>query len=314
MRTYEEINRSFKNVCVYRIGNHAGFFSEINNMIIAMIYCMENNMRFKLYSTDTQYCNDLWNDFFYQVVDQVTHPFHKNYNGRDFKIVKKSDFDQLEFSATRQYLDREFPDQEICLTQNIWPFIRNHKVYHPHYNVNSPYFYGEIINSGYQVIKNIWRYSRKTASQVFSIKNSIKIQTPYAGLHIRRGDKSREAGFKPLENYLKIVDDVTKQENYPVFIATDDQRVIGDIKKINPRRPVYHFIFPENNGFDMDKFTLQDKEQQRENIIQLFAEVEMLVQANLFVGTFTSNVGMFVGMARNGREIYGVDTNGWIVW
>jgi len=314
MRTYRSINNSFTDVCVYRIGNHAGFFSEINNMIMAMIYCMEHDIRFNLYSTDTMYCNDIWNDFFEQFIDQVNHPFHKIYNGRDFKIVKKSDFAAPEYESYKSYLDNEFPDQEICLTQNIWPFFRNHQVYHPHYHVNSAFFNGYILNVGYQVIQNIWHFKRRTREHVYGIQNSVHISTPYAGLHIRRGDKFNEARFKPLQDYLKIVDDVTKQENYPVFIATDDQRVIEDVKKINPHRPVYHFIFPENNGFDMDKFSVMTKEQQRDNIMQLLAEVDMLIKANLFVGTFTSNVGMFVGMARDGREIYGVDTDGWLVW
>jgi hypothetical protein len=314
MKTYGKTNRSFHNICVYRIGNHAGFFSEINNMIMAMIYCMENNIRFKLYSTNTLYCNDLWNDFFEQFIDQVNHSFHQTYNGRDFRGVRKVDFDKPAFETIRQYVDNEFPDQEICLTQDIFSSFRNHKIYNAQYQVKSPYFSGNILLVGHQIVRMIWNYNRKTRSEVYRIRNSIQINTPYAGLHIRRGDKAREARFKPLQDYLKIVDDVTKQENFPVFIATDDQRIIEEIRKINPKRPVYHFNFPENNGFDMDKFSVLTGEQQRNKILQLLAEVDMLVEAQLFVGTFTSNVGMFVGMARNGRESYGVDSNGWLVW
>jgi hypothetical protein len=314
MSPYSRPDRYFKDVCVYRIGNHAGFFSEINNMIMAMIYCYENKIKFKLYSIDTLYCDDLWNDFLNQFTDKVTHPFHQVYNGRDAEIVKKSDFDGPEFRDIRQYLDREFPDQEICLTQNIWPHFRNHKIYGSHHHVDTNVFRGYMINVGHQIINAIWSFTSRTRADVRYIKKSIRIDTPYAGLHIRRGDKLREAKFKPLQDYLKIVDTVTKQENFPVFVATDDQRVIEDIKKLSPKRPVYHFVFPENNGFDMDKFSVLNKQQQKQQIIQLLAEVEMLIEAQLFVGSFTSNVGMFVGMARDGREIYGVDTNGWVVW
>jgi uncharacterized protein (DUF111 family) len=117
--------------------------------------------------------------------------------------------------------------------------------------------------------------------------------------------------FKPLEDYLKILDKVTKQDNFPVFIATDDQRIIEEIKNISPERRIYHFIFPEKNGFDMAKFSELSQEQQRHHIIQLLAEIEMLVEADLFIGTYSSNIGMFVGMARNGKEIYGVDADEW---
>ena len=314
MKSYGHTNRSFKDVCVYRIGNYAGFFSEMNNMIMAMIYCLEKNLRFKLYSLSASYANNLWKDFFEQFIDEVTHPFHEFYNGREFKIVKKADFAQPEFEQIRQYLDREFPDQEICLSQNIWTSFRNHKIYNPQYQVNTPFVSGNMLHVGYQLVRLIWNYNRKTRSEIYSIKNTLRIPTSYAGLHIRRGDKSIEARFKPLQDYLNIVDKATNQENFPVFIATDDQRVISEIIKISPKRPVYHFIFPENNGFDMKTFTAKDKDQQRKEIIQLLAEVQMLIEAQLFVGTFTSNVGMFVGMARDGKEIYGVDSNGWLVW
>ena len=40
----------------------------------------------------------------------------------------------------------------------------------------------------------------------------------------------------------------------------------------------------------------------------------MLVKGDIFVGSFTSNVGMFVGMARNGKNIYGVDHEHRVVW
>jgi len=313
MGAYSKLNESFTDICIYRIGNHAGFFSEINNMIMAMIYCLENNKRFKLYSTNGLYCNDVWLDFFEHFTAHTTHPFHKEYNGREFKIVKKANFDKPETNNIRKYLEDEFPEQEVYLTQNVWPIIRNHKIYTPHYQVKSAFVNGNIIHAGYEIIKSIWRINRRTVKEVVSIKRSVNIPTPYAGIHIRRGDKSREAKFKPLDHYLKKIDHATNQENYPVFIATDDQRVITEVKKINPRRPVYHFNFPDNNGFDMDKFSVFDSQQQRNGIIQLLAEVEMLVEANLFVGTFTSNVGMFVGMARDAREIYGVDTD-WQVW
>ena len=35
---------------LYRIGSDAGFFSEYNNMVLAMVYCQRNNMRFLLSS------------------------------------------------------------------------------------------------------------------------------------------------------------------------------------------------------------------------------------------------------------------------
>ena len=234
MGNYTKLNESFTDICIYRIGNSAGFFSEINNMIIAMIYCLENNKRIKLYSLNGLYCNDVWLDFFDAFTAHTSHPFHKDYNGREVKVVKKADFDIPETKEIRNYLEDDFPQQEVFLTQNVWPIIRNHKIFTPHYQVKSPFVSGNIIHAGYEIIRSIWRINRRTCKEVVNIKRSTNIDKPYAGLHIRRGDKSREAKFKPLEHYLRKVDNATQKENYPVFIATDDQRAIAEIKKINP--------------------------------------------------------------------------------
>lgn len=47
---YKEVNESFKKVLIFKIGINSGFFSEYNNMILAMLYCLENRIQFKLSS------------------------------------------------------------------------------------------------------------------------------------------------------------------------------------------------------------------------------------------------------------------------
>jgi len=318
MRTrdeYLQINNSFQKICIYRIGNHAGFFSEINNMIIAMIYCLENSYRFEIYSTNTMYCNDIWQDFFYPFTQHATNPFHIKNNSREFRKIKLTDFNPQQDAQILEYLNSTFSGQdEIFLTQNVWTFIRNPRIFNPQHRVNKPFISGNTIHVAYQLVQSIWNYKPHIRKRIDDIKRSVKVETPYAGFHIRRGDKFREKDFTPIESYFNKLNQITKRDDYPVFIATDDQRIIGEIKDVYPNRRIYHFHLPQNKGFDMDNFQPLNKQQQADSIIQLLAEVEMLVEANIFVGTFTSNVGMFVGMARDGREIYGVDTNGWIVW
>jgi len=279
-----------------------------------MIYCLENKIKFQLYSINTMYGNDIWKDYFHEFTEHQLHFFHKTYNGREYGKVFKSDFDNSQNSEIKEYLEKTFYRQEICLTQNIWHNIRNHTVYNSWYKVNSDFLSGSILNVSHQIIKSIWKYNSSTSSKVQDIKNTLKIDHNYAGIHIRRGDKFKEVPVVALEKYLQTVDKATEQENYPVFIATDDQRIIEQVKTFNPKRVVYHFNCPDNQGFDMDTFSTLPAETQKNHIVQLLAEVEMLIEANLFVGTFTSNVGMFVGMARDGKDLYGVDTAGWIVW
>lgn len=52
---YRRINKSFKRVLIFKIGLNSGFFSEYNNMILAMLYCLENRFKFKLSSNGANF-------------------------------------------------------------------------------------------------------------------------------------------------------------------------------------------------------------------------------------------------------------------
>ena len=42
--------------------------------------------------------------------------------------------------------------------------------------------------------------------------------------------------------------------------------------------------------------------------------MEILRISELFVGTFSSNVGMFLGMCMEKERAYGVDFDEWLLW
>jgi len=314
MVSYSSLNHCNREICIYRIGNHAGFFAEINNLIIAVIYCLENNKRFVLYSENGLYCNDMWLDFFLPFTEHAKYSFQDNGARISGSLLQKSSLNKNEVTDVTKFLEDGVRNDVSVFSTLIWPFIKRKIIYIPSYQFKSQFLSENIIHAGYRIIQSIWHFNPVAHKKVLKIKQSLKIQTPYVGLHIRRGDKHTEVVFKSVEEYLIKVNKITKQLNFPVFIATDDQRVLNEIKKISPKRPLYYFQYPERNGFDMADFSSLNKEHQNDNIIQLLAEVDMLINADLFVGTFTSNVGMFIAMARDGKEIYGVDTEEWRIW
>ena len=62
---YKILNQSFPNRFVYHIGAAEGFFSEYNNMILSMLYCLEHKIQFNLYSKDANFKYDKgWSDYF----------------------------------------------------------------------------------------------------------------------------------------------------------------------------------------------------------------------------------------------------------
>ena len=38
---YQALNRTFRKELIFHLGSDAGFYSEFNNMILAIIYCLQ---------------------------------------------------------------------------------------------------------------------------------------------------------------------------------------------------------------------------------------------------------------------------------
>jgi hypothetical protein len=90
---YNVLNNSFKRTLVFHAGASAGFFSEYNCMILAILYCLKNKIRFVLYSKDANFgYKDGWNDFFKPFCKQTTCFIHKHLNVRLFKTRHQHGF------------------------------------------------------------------------------------------------------------------------------------------------------------------------------------------------------------------------------
>ena len=46
---YNEINNSFRETAIYRVGESQGFHSEVDAMMQSMLYCYHNKIKFVLY-------------------------------------------------------------------------------------------------------------------------------------------------------------------------------------------------------------------------------------------------------------------------
>jgi hypothetical protein len=304
---YQEINFSFKKKCVYRIGSGAGFFSEINNMVMAMIYCLENKLRFQLYSSGSTCGDDLWKDYFMPFTEHTEESVHYLFNNRPYIIIRQ--FYPLtvdELFAVKKILARQI------LTQDVWPYIRNN--YNVSYEVKTPYLNGKLTEVTFNLIECIWKYNDTTSNEIKTLTENLGINKEFASIHIRRGDKNKECPHTPVKSYFKIVDEVTGSRDYPVFLASDDYNVITEAKELYPDRIIYHFSFLDNIGYESATFQYKlSKELQKEKIIKFLAEIELLKKGNIFVGSFSSNIGMFMGMVRPQEEVFGVDFNSWFV-
>ena len=76
---YNKINDSYKEVCIY-LGIGTGFFSEFNNMVLAILYCLVNKIKFKLYLMNAKGFpnNKGWEEFFMPFANELINNFDCN--------------------------------------------------------------------------------------------------------------------------------------------------------------------------------------------------------------------------------------------
>lgn len=296
-----------KTKLIYRLGSDSGFFSEVNNMILAIIYCIENNLEFQLYSKNGNYsCDDAWLDYFEPFTTHRYEFFHHvfNYRPGTCPLPEKLIIEEL--------LEKR-NNEKVLLTQHIWSKIDDNHVFNANKWVNSPGINGRFLCVTKEIIQSIWKYNKQTNDDIRAIVDRINIPVKYDSLHIRRGDKITEVMQLPsINQYFDKLNLLTNGEDLPIYIATDDYSVIAEIKSMYPYKKIFYSDSIENNGFDMKIFSSLPKESKHKQIIHLLADIEMLKNSRCFVGTFSSNIGMFMGMCRS--DAYAVDSDTWLNW
>lgn len=54
-----------KDKLIFHLGHSAGFYSEFNNMVLAILYCKQHSIDFRLYSADANFgIRKGWRDYF----------------------------------------------------------------------------------------------------------------------------------------------------------------------------------------------------------------------------------------------------------
>ncbi|CAM9616590.1 unnamed protein product, partial [Choristocarpus tenellus] len=146
---------------------------------------------------------------------------------------------------------------------------------------------------------------------------------PFIGMHIRRGDKIREAPPVETKVYLETAlaymtacsyeGDLPEEcderrtpspaEIRAIYLASDDKDVEKEVRELAPNffKSDIDIVFASAGikGFDLAHKTPTTTQHQT-YWTQLFflVDVEQLVNADLFVGTFSSNAGRLIYLLR----------------
>ncbi|WP_455971695.1 hypothetical protein [Bacteroides congonensis] len=306
---YQHLNRSFnKYELVFHIGTDAGFYSEFNNMVLAIIYCLQYHVKFSLCSSDANFgVKDGWRDYFVPFCDEVEGTFHHKYNVRyDDPFFIKHGMEKFRILLWRMF------HKHTYLTSDLFYRFRNVEFERKHFSLPELEFDGNLQELGGYIIDLIYQFNDKTRNEISDRIEKLHLPERYIGLHIRGGDKFVEHKLEQCATYIDKAEGVTDIRK--AFVLTDDYEIFQTLQRDFSSWEFYTLTHPNERGYFHQEFLQKTKEEKKMDLMKLFSAMEILRKSDLFVGTFSSNPGMFLGMSMDKERVYGVDFDRWLLW
>lgn len=305
---YQALNNSFKHELVFHVGSDAGFYSEFNNMVLAVVYCLTNHIKFTLYSSDANFReNEGWNDFFVPFCDEVKDSFHHKYNIRYVDpFFRYSGIDKLKVLYWR------IRHRHIFLTSDLFYKFRNVEFERAYFELSELGIEGGLRELCKYVIELIYKFNDKTLDEISLLTSQLNLPDRYVGFHIRGGDKYVEHKLEQCATYIskaELLTDVRK-----AFVLTDDYAIFKALQADFPHWEFYTLTRPDERGYFHRDFEKKTNLERKKDLIKLFASMEVLRKSEIFVGTFSSNPGMFLGMCMESDRVHGIDFDRWLLW
>lgn len=281
---------------IYHVGAYCGFYSEFNSMVLAILYCRRHGINFKIYSKDAIFSiNDGWNDYFLPFCKESHFPLHHRINLRGRKPTGRKNRLLLQIYKTL------FP--KTALTFELWDTFRN--IDHTELSTE------ETRQQSGRIIDEIYRFNPQTTQRIEQMIDSLDMHGPYIGFHIRGGDKKFEHDLLSIDKYISQAEELSNIRQG--VISTDDYRNFEALCKQYPNWKFYTLTPQTNQGYYQDQFTKLTPQQRYEELLIMFASMELLSRSELTICTFSSNIGMFLGM-RIGDRAIGIDMDNWMIW
>lgn len=328
LERYQALNNSYRRKLVFNIGFEAGFYSEYNNMVLCMLYCLQNKVRFNLFSANANFRIDKgWTDYFLPFCDEDLNKLHARYNLRrpNHRGKENSNFHELPF-VKRQIISLKNaadPVREKMLrflylkpvnrtdffTHQLWDRFHSFDFQQQQFCIPELGIDGDIQHACSVLLGLTMRYNETTSAKVAKTISSLQLPADYLGFHIRRGDKIREYDYNKLEDYMRKAATLSDLRN--AFVLTDDYQIIHELEKDHPDWNIYTLCDESEKGYDNSSFMQRDNVYKMDKMVKLFASMEMLAGADYFIGTYSSNPGMYMGMRMPKEKVHAVDFGAW---
>lgn len=305
VEAYRRLNGSFQKKCVFHVGASAGFFSEYNMMLLAMLYCLTHHIRFVLFSADANFAYDKgWTDYFESFCDEVRSSQHCKLNQRPvggWKTMwrmarEKRSVGILCWKLKSQLFSLMAFFHKRCTgvtyyTQDIWHELLSLRT-DGRYRIPELGIDGDLSTALRTLARITWRFNPEAMNEIRKIRSAITLPEKYMGCQMRGGDKFIEFALVPVEDYISVFKSCPDIKD--VFVLTDDYRIMEELQNHYKDYCWHSLCQPSEQGYFHGDFVKNGKDYLRRRMLRFFASIDILTGASFYVGTRTSNPSVFL--------------------
>ncbi len=304
LAAYNQLNNSFQKKYIFNFGSEGGFYSEFNNMVFAIVYCLKYRYRFIMYSDNSKFkINKGWDDFFEPFCDEIGPSyFHKKFN-------KRIHAPSLVFKHYPRWYAWKLLNKETLLTYELFGKFFNGDFEKEQFDFPELGIKGNLREVSREIVNMIYRFNPETQQDINKLIDQLELPAQYISINVRRGDKDTEFSIKPLSDYMDKAKELSGIKD--IFVLSDDYAVLEELQKDYPENKYYTLVNPDDRGYIHGDFIKTGIEKKKADLIKLFASVEIMAASDLAIGTLITNPGLFLGMYMPEEKFISVQKQAW---
>lgn len=288
-------------LCIWQLTKR-GFCSELNLLLLAILYCKEEGLDFALASRRWNSAYKIgWRDYFEPFSDEVDSSIYLLDNIRPKHTSLRKALHSIQRAAFRRIFGRE-----ILINGDIWDRIWTHTFAQRHFDCFGARV--DCFDACRMVLADIWKFNADTQRHVSELIRSIHPEgQQYFTIHVRRGDKIEEAEYVSLSKYMECAHRAGATSMCNCHVMSDDYRIIEKMRKQFSQLNIITLCDSTSRGHAQKTFNNSNSNTRRMSTIAFLAELTMAAEAEFFVGTYTSNIARFVALLRGRETTHSVD-------
>ena len=288
-----------------------GLFSEIFNLLLAIVYAKLNNKKILIntYQWNAR-INKGWEDYFEPTIKCVNNIFTSQNKIYTNKIwignIYYNSKDYLHFYFF-YWINRiyTFINTNVELSDKVFTKVRSERYFLEENNE-------DLVNSMSSALKDIFKLNKNSMFFINDQKKKIALPDDYIGVHIRRGDKivRKEMNEIDLDRYIS---EIAKHKGCcrNVYIATDDCSILDYVKQElnNININVFYNSNIKQHGFVEGVFNTKKIEEKYFDTLNTLLDVDILSKSCFFIGTYSSNLSRIIPLMLGFDKCKSLDDN-----